>query len=80
VYTQTRKLTAADTWPLVDDDGKPLRVCFLHSKTPYTKLKMLHYQNEDGTRQEDWFEPDMDKMEERNLLKFGMEGVVDRPY
>lgn len=37
-------------------------------------------QNEDGTRMEDWFEPDMEKIEARNLLKYGMEGVVDYAY
>lgn len=37
-------------------------------------------QNEDGTRQEDWYEADMDQIEDRNLLRFGMEGVVDHPY
>ncbi|KAH8077859.1 hypothetical protein HD553DRAFT_346517 [Filobasidium floriforme] len=43
-------------------------------------LRPLTRTNEDGTRQEDWFEPDMDRIEERNLLRFGMEGVVDYNY
>jgi hypothetical protein len=45
------------------------------AKSPFAR-----YQNEDGTRQEDWYEADMDRIEERNLLRFGMEGVVDYPY
>jgi hypothetical protein len=50
------------------------------SRSPDLAVDADVNKNEDGTRQEDWFEPDMDRIEERNLLRFGMEGVVDYNY
>lgn len=29
---------------------------------------------------EDWYDVDLDVVENRNLLKFGIDGVVDHPY
>lgn len=44
------------------------------------RLSRPYEQDEKGERLQDWFEPDMDKIEARNLLRFGMEGVVDYNY